>query len=143
MSPDLGLLVLRLVLGALLFGHGAQKLFGWFGGLGLATTTGFMGAHLRLRPAPFWALLGSLTEVGGGLLLAAGLLWPLGPVAVVAAMLMALTVHWPRFWAMDNGIEYPLVLLTAALALGLTGAGAYSLDQALNVRLPEPLTLGV
>jgi putative oxidoreductase len=138
---DLGLLLLRLVVGALLVGHGAQKLFGWFGGPGLAAATGMFGGHLRLRPALFWTVVGSLTEIGGGLLLAFGLLWPLGPVAVVAAMLMALTVHWPRFWAQDGGIEYPLVLLFAALALGLTGAGTYALDTALGVQLPEPISL--
>src|SRR5437763_7845371 len=140
MLVDLGLLILRVAVGALLFGHGSQKLFGWFGGPGLAGATGFFGAHLRLRPAAFWALVGSLTEVGGGLLLALGLLWPLGPVAIVAAMLMALTVHWPRFWAQDGGIEYPLMLLSAALALGLIGPGGYALDAAINVQLPAPLS---
>lgn len=137
---DLGLLVLRVVVGALLVGHGAQKLFGWFGGPGLAAATGMFGGHLRLRPARFWAVVGSLTEIGGGLMVAAGLLWPLGPVAVVAAMLMALTVHWPRFWAQDGGIEYPLVLLFAALAVGLTGPGSYALDSALSIQLPEPVS---
>ena len=141
MQLDLGLLLLRLVVGALLVGHGAQKLFGWFGGPGLAAATGLFGGHLRLRPALFWAVVGSLTEIGGGLLLAAGLLWPLGPVAIVAAMLMALTVHWPRFWAQDGGIEFPLVLLVVALAFGLTGPGLYSLDAAVQVHLPEPMSL--
>jgi putative oxidoreductase len=141
MFLDLGLLILRLAVGAFLFAHGAQKLFGWWGGPGLAGTTGFFGAHLRLRPAGFWALVGSLTEVGGGLLVVLGLLWPLGPVAVVAAMLMALTVHWPKFWAQEGGIEYPLLLLLAGLGLGLIGPGAYALDAAANVQLPAPSTL--
>src|SRR3954451_24277558 len=117
MLVDLGLLVLRLAVGALLFGHGAQKLFGWWGGPCLAGATGFFGAHLRLWPAGFWALVGSLTEVGGGVLVAFGLLWPLGPVAIVAAMLMAISVHWPAFWAQSGGIEFPLSLLLAGLAL--------------------------
>jgi putative oxidoreductase len=138
---DLGLLLLRLVVGAILVGHGTQKLLGWFGGPGLAAATGMFGGHLRLRPARFWAVAGSLTEIGGGVLLAVGLLWPLGPVAIVAAMLMALTVHWPRFWNQDGGIEYPLVLLFAGLAFGLTGPGSYALDAALNIRLPEPASL--
>src|SRR5215212_1905317 len=141
MYLDLGLLVLRLVVGALLFGHGAQKLFGWFGGPGLAQATDFFGAHLRLRPATFWALTGSVSEVGGGLLVAAGLLWPLGPVAIVAAMLMATTVHWPKFWAQEGGIELPLLLLSASLGIALTGPGAYALDRALGLQLPEPLAL--
>src|SRR3954463_16569289 len=141
MLLDFGLLILRLAVGAILFGHGAQKLFGWFGGPGLTAATGMFGSHLRLQPAPFWALVGSLTEVGGGLLLALGLLWPLGPVAIVAAMLMATTVHWPKFWAQDGGIELPLLLLSASLGLALTGPGAYALDRGLSLQLPEPLTL--
>jgi putative oxidoreductase len=138
---DLGLLLLRLVVGALLVGHGAQKLFGWFGGPGLAAATAMFGGHLRLRPASFWALVGSLSEIVGGVLLAAGLLWPLGPVAIFAAMLMALTVHWPKFWAQEGGIEYPLVLLAGALALGLTGPGSLALDAVFGLQMPEPLTL--
>jgi putative oxidoreductase len=136
MVLDVGLLVLRLVVGALLFAHGAQKLFGWFGGPGLASATGMMGAHLRLRPAPFWAFLGSFTEVAGGLLLAVGLLSPLGAIAIAAAMMMALTVHWPRFWAQNGGIEYPLLLLLAALGIGLTGPGQFALDAAFGIALP-------
>jgi putative oxidoreductase len=138
---DLGLLIMRLTLGALLFAHGAQKLFGWFGGPGLAGATGMFGAHLRLRPAAFWAVLGSLTEVGGGLLVALGLGWPIGPVAVVATMLMALTVHWPRFWAQNGGIEYPLVLLLSGVGLGLVGPGGYALDAAIGLQLPAPYSL--
>ena len=74
-------------------------------------------------------------------LTATGLLWPLGPVAIVAAMLMAITVHWPKFWAQDGGIELPLLLLTASLGLALAGPGAYALDRALSLQLPEPLAL--
>jgi putative oxidoreductase len=142
MSADLGILLLRLTVGLLLAGHGAQKLFGWFGGFGLAGTAGFFGGQLRLRPARFWTLLAGLSELGGGLLLALGLLTSLGSAAIAAAMLMAIIVaHWPRFWAMDNGIEYPLVLLAAAVGLGLIGPGAYSLDAALSTTLPHPAAL--
>jgi putative oxidoreductase len=141
MLVDLGLLILRVAVGALLFGHGAQKLFGWFGGPGLSGTTGMFGSHLRLRPAAFWAFVGSLTEVVGGLLMVAGLFAPLGSVAIVAAMLMALTVHWPRFWATDGGIEFPLLLLVAAIGIGLAGPGAFALDTVLGITLPAPITL--
>ncbi len=137
MSYELGLLGLRLVVGGLLFGHGAQKLFGWFGGYGLAGTSGFFGGQLRLRPATFWTALAGLSELGGGLLFAAGLLSPLGSLGIIAAMLMAIIlVHWPRLWATDNGSEYPLVLLTAAAAVGILGPGAYSLDAVLGIALP-------
>ncbi|MCC7371339.1 MAG: DoxX family protein [Chloroflexi bacterium] len=139
MSVDLGLLVLRVAVGLILFGHGAQKLFGWFGGPGLAAATAMFGGHLRLRPAPFWVLVGSLSEVVGGLLLVAGLFGPAGAVAVVAAMLVAITVHWPAFWAQQGGIEYPLVLLVVALTLAIVGPGAYSLDSVLGLQLQTPL----
>ena len=144
MTTDVGILLLRLVFGGLLIGHGAQKLFGWFGGYGLAGTSGYFESQLRLRPARFWTLLAGLSELGGGLLLALGLLTSLGAAGIVAAMLMAIiAVHWPQFWVMDNGIEYPLALLVVALGLGLTGPGAYSLDAALSTTLPHPTALVV
>lgn len=141
MPIDLGLLVLRVAVGAVVFGHGAQKLFGWWGGPGLAGAADFFGGHLRMRPAFFWAALGSFTEVAGGLLLILGLLGPAGSIAVVAAMMMAVTVHWPSFWAQQGGYEYPLVLLLAGLGLGIVGPGAYSLDAALGLQLLTPVTL--
>jgi putative oxidoreductase len=140
MAPDLGMLLLRLVLGGFLFAHGAQKLFGWWGGPGLAGTACFFGAHLRLRPASFWAWVGALSEAGGGLLVALGLLTPFGTAAMVAAMLMAVTVHWPSFWATEHGIEYPLVILGGTLAVALSGPGSYSLDALWGIALPEPTT---
>jgi putative oxidoreductase len=73
---DVGLLILRLVVGLLLAGHGAQKLFGMFGGHGLKGTSGWLGS-MGLRPAGIWALLAGLSELGGGVLLALGLLTPL------------------------------------------------------------------
>jgi len=141
MSSDLGILVLRLVVGGLMFGHGAQKLFGWFGGYGLAGTSGFFGAQLRLRPALFWTVLAGLTEAGGGLLLATGWLNPLGSLGIIAAILVALILaHWPRLWATDNGMEYHLVLIAAAATVALAGPGRYSLDAALGLALPAPIT---
>jgi putative oxidoreductase len=142
MSYDLGLLLLRLVVGGLLFGHGAQKLFGWFGGHGLAATSAFFGSQLRLRPAHLWTLMAGLTEAGGGLLVALGLLSPLGSLGIVAAMLVAIAlVHWGHLWIIENGIEYDLVLIASALAIALTGPGAYSLGAALGIALPALITL--
>ena len=83
-----GLLILRLVLGLIMAGHGAQKLFGWFGGHGLKATTEWVES-MGMKPAWFWGLMAGLTEFGGGVLLALGLLNPLGPLAIIAAMLVA------------------------------------------------------
>lgn len=141
MSVDVGLLILRVVVGLILAAHGSQKLFGWFGGPGLKGMSGWLGS-MRLRPAPFWGLMAALTEFGGGLLLALGILSPFGAVGVVSAMLMAIVLaHWPRFWASDGGLEYPLTNLVAALALGIAGPGRYSLDSALGIAFPAPSTL--
>jgi putative oxidoreductase len=142
MTYDVGVLILRLVVGGVMFGHGAQKLFGWFGGYGLTGTSGYFEGQLRLRPATFWTLLAGLSEAGGGLLLALGLLDPLGSLGIIASMLMAIVlVHWPRFWVTDNGIEYSLVLITAAFVAAIGGPGSYSLDAALRISLPAPATL--
>ena len=141
MNGEFGLLLLRLVVGGLLIGHGGQKLFGWFGGYGFAGTSLFMGNALRLRPAKFWTALAGLSEFGGGLLLAIGLLSPLGALGILAAMLTAIALtHWPRIWASDNGMEYPLVVVSVAAAVGIAGPGTFSLDWLLRIALPAPLT---
>src|SRR4051812_2929013 len=140
MALDLGLLVLRLALGGLLFAHGAQKLFGWWGGPGLAGTTGMFGSHLRLRPASFWALVGTLSETGGGLLVALGLLTPLGAAAMVAAMLMAVNVHWPRFFAQNGGYGDPFLILLSALGVGFSGPRGYSLGAPVWLAPAGPMT---
>ncbi len=138
----LGLLILRLVVGLILAAHGAQKLFGWWGGPGMTGWTQSV-QRLRIRPAQPWAWVAALSEFGGGLLLALGLLSPLGSLAIVGAMVVAIvTVHLSRgFWTNKGGYEFNLSLIAAAAALALTGPGPYSLDGALGIRLPEPLTL--
>src|SRR6266852_1394680 len=138
----LGLLILRLVVGLILAAHGAQKLFGWWGGPGMTGWTQSV-QRLRIRPAQPWAWVAALSEFGGGLLLALGLLSPLGSLAIVGAMVVAIgTVHLSRgFWTGKGGYEFNLSLIAAAVALALTGPGPYSLDSALGIHLPEPLTL--
>ncbi len=138
----LGLLILRLAVGLIIAGHGAQKLFGWWGGPGMNGWTQ-MVTRLRIRPAQPWAWIAALAEFGGGLLLALGLLSPLGSLAIAGSMIVAIaTVHLPRgFWVGKGGYEYNLAILAAIAALALTGPGAYSLDVALRLHLPEPVTL--
>lgn len=140
MALSIGLLILRLATGLLMFGHGAQKLFGWFGGRGIQGTIGMMN-KLHLRPAPVWAWLAALTETVGGLLFALGLLDPLGSLGIIAAMLMAMiTVTWPRFWGSQGGLEYNLLFVIPAVVEVFTGAGTYSLDHLLGIALPEPVS---
>jgi putative oxidoreductase len=131
---DAGLLIARFVFGLLMAAHGTQKLFGWFGGYGLTAVSGYFES-LGFRPGRFFALVASLTEVVGGVLVAAGFLGPIGPALVLSVMIVAaLTVHAQHgLFAASNGIEVPLLYGAAALALGLTGPGAYSLDGALGL----------
>jgi putative oxidoreductase len=100
-------------------------------------------AKLRIRPAVAWAWIAALSEFGGGLLLALGLLSPLGSLAIAGAMLVAIaTVHWANgFWSGKRGYEFNLALLAAVAAIALIGPGAYSLDGALGIHLPEPVAL--
>src|SRR5438876_2402289 len=131
---DTGLFVARVVFGSLMAAHGAQKLFGWFGGYGLAGTGGFFEA-LGFRPGRFFAAAAGLAETGGGLLVALGLFGPAGPALVVSVMIVAaVSVHWPHgLFAASNGIELPLLYGAAAAALALTGPGRFSLDALLGL----------
>ena len=139
---DLGLLILRFVFALLMIGHGTQKLFGWFGGYGLNGSSGFVASR-GFAPAKFWTATGSLAESVGGLLFLLGFLSPLGSIAIAAAMLTAIVgFHWPKFWASDGGYEHPLVMLTAAVAVGITGPGADALDTVLGTALP-PMVTGI
>ncbi len=132
----LGLLIVRVIVGLTVAAHGAQKLFGWFGGPGFARFSKGMQAQ-GLKPGSLWAAFAVLGELGGGLSLAFGLLTPLGAAGVFGAMLMAGSTHLANgFWNSKRGFEFPLTLLTVALALGLTGPGAYSLDALLELRWP-------
>ena len=144
MSLSLGLLVLRLVVGLTLAAHGAQKVFGWWGGPGFKTWAEGV-AKMRIRPAVPFAWLAALAELGGGLLLALGFLSPLGSLAIIGTMLVAIaTVHWPNgFWNAKRGYEFNLTLIAAVVAIGLAGPGTYSFDHAIGLNLPEPITFVV
>jgi len=130
---DLGLLVARLVFGALIAAHGAQKLFGWFGGYGLTGTGGFFES-LGFRPGRVFAAAAGLAEWFGGILLAFGFFEPVGAALVASVMIVAIvSVHWHNGVLAQGGIELPLLYAAAGSALALTGPGAYSLDAAFGL----------
>ncbi|MGF7030832.1 putative oxidoreductase [Paenibacillus mucilaginosus] len=130
----LGLLLVRLVVGLLFVGHGAQKLFGWFGGYGPKGTGGWMES-IGMKPGVLMAVLAGLMELIGGALFAAGLLTPLAAVLITLTMLGAIVkVHAQNgLWVTANGYEYPLVLIAVVIGVALTSAGAYSLDALLKL----------
>jgi putative oxidoreductase len=126
---NLGILIIRLVVGLTFMGHGAQKLFGWFGGHGLKGTGGFFES-IGIKPGYQMALLAGLAEFIGGALFALGLLTPLAGALIAGTMLVAIIkVHASNgFWASQNGYEFNLVLLAVAIGVALIGAGSYSID---------------
>ena len=133
-TPDvvmlsMGLLVARLVLGLAVAAHGAQKLFGWFGGLGLAGTAGFLD-QVGFRPGRLFAAVAAFAEVFSGVLMALGLLGPVGPALMISVMIVAMgAVHWSNgFVAMNDGVEVPVLYAVGATALALTGPGIFSVD---------------
>ena len=139
-TVSVAFLILRVVGGLTLAAHGAQKLFGWFGGSGpTKMAQGFQAQGLR--PGWLWVTLVILGEFGGGLLLALGFLTPLGAAGGFGAMFMAIVKsHWKNgFWNSKRGLEFPLALMTIAIAIGLAGPGAYSLDSFLGLKLAQPL----
>jgi putative oxidoreductase len=127
-----GLLLLRLVVGGTMFSHGAQKLFGWFGGGGPQGTAGFLGS-LGFRAPLLMATLAGLGEAGG-LAFAAGFLTPLAALGIAIVMINAITlVHWSKgFFNGNGGLEFPLILLTVAVAISATGPGRFSVDRAVG-----------
>jgi putative oxidoreductase len=128
------LLIARIIIGLGLFAHGAQKLFGWFGGYGVKGTGGFMES-LGFRPGSMFAAAAGLGEAGGGLLTALGLGGPIGPALIVMVMLVAIfSVHAPKgFWASNGGYEMNAYIIAGALALGFAGPGPFSVDGALGI----------
>lgn len=141
---DGGLFVLRLVMGGLMAGHGAQKLFGSFGGPGLEGTAGWLES-MGLKPGKPWAFAAALSEFGGGVLSTLGLFHPLGPLAATGGMIMATVKgHWGKpIWATQGGGELAVTDLAIALALALTGDGRFSLDHLLGIRLPRGLVIAI
>ncbi|MBI4538883.1 MAG: DoxX family protein [Gemmatimonadetes bacterium] len=138
---SIALLIARVLLGLGIAAHGAQKLFGWFGGYGLGGTAGFFET-LGFRPGRSFAAAAGLAEFGGGVLTAAGLLGPIGPALVILVMIVAMVaVHASHgFFVTNNGIEVPLLYAIGNLVLAFTGPGSYSLDAMLGLLTPSTAT---
>jgi putative oxidoreductase len=146
----IGRLLLRLTVGSLFFGHGTQKLFGWFDGHGLEATSN-MFESLGMRPGNRNAIAAGFAEAGGGAGIALGLATPLSAAALTSVMLTAINrVHLKNGpWAANGGYEYNIVLIAAVLTLVDVGPGELSLDHLLDNERSGPgwtlaaLALGV
>ena len=135
---SLALLILRGTVGGLLAGHGAQKLFGSFGGFDVEGTAGWLES-LNMRPGRQWAIIAGLSEFAGGAMTALGALNPLGPIMAMGAMLTAtFKVHRGKpIWVSAGGAELPAVNMAVLGALTLAGPGKLSFDGLLGIRLPR------
>lgn len=131
METDLGLLVMRLVLAALIAGHACQKLLGWFRGRGVRGTAPLFEAD-GLRPGALMVAAAGLSELGAALLLTLGLATPLASAMVVGAMTVAISTLWPKgVWAHLGGFEVPLVYALMAVGIAITGPGGWAIDALL------------
>ncbi len=131
---DVGILILRVVVGLALAAHGAQKLFGIFGGGGISRTSQFMES-LGFRPGRFFAYLLGIVELSAGAMFASGLFTPVAAVAIIGTMTAAsVAVHWKNgFFATDGGFELPFLIAVVAAAVAFTGPGYYSWDAWLEL----------
>jgi len=134
-----GRLIARTIIGGLFFGHGTQKLFGWFGGPGPEGTERMM-ENLELHPPKQQALLASWAETAGGAMLVLGALTPLAASMLTGSMVTAIRkVHLPQgLWNQNSGYEYNLALIAALAALIDGGPGSPSLDSALGIHCIGP-----
>ncbi len=137
--PSWSLLIVRVVLGAIFFAHGAQKVFGWFGGSGLKATIGYFQQALKVPPA--LGVLAALTECFGGAAVFVGFLSRPAALGLIIVMLVAVgKVHWRHGfflnWSLEqgkgHGLEMNLALIGMAAAVFVGGGGAFSLDRAIN-----------
>jgi len=130
---SIGLLVIRLVFGLTFAAHGTQKLFGWFGGYGIAGTGGFFES-IGIKPGKPMAVLAGLGEFAGGLLFALGLFVPAAAVLIVGTMVVAIATVTGKngYWATGDGYEYSVAIIAVAVGVALTGPGAYALGKLLG-----------
>lgn len=139
---DFGLFIGRVAVGALVAGHGVQKLFGWFEGPGLTQWNTMTESMMGMRPGRFWGTMQAVGEAGGGFLTALGFLNPLGPIGIATTMIAATYKgHWGKpIWAAKGGAELSVSYLAAAAIVATNGPGKYSLDAILGIRLPRWVT---
>jgi putative oxidoreductase len=125
-------LPVRLALGLIFIGHGAQKVFGVWGGPGWAKFTSIDAPFAFMRPAWLWLAMAAIAELLGGVLVLLGLLTRVGAFFLAVTMLVAMVgVHWGSFF-MPRGIEYTVALLGMSLALLIAGGGRFSVDERLQ-----------
>lgn len=131
----LGYPLIRIATGAILMPHGAQKLFGWFGGYGLTATGQYFESTLGMTPGFALALIAGIIEFFGGLALVLGFLTRPAAIAIVIFMVVALSTHVPNgfFWP-AGGFEYPLLWGLVALGIFFRGGDGFSLDS--KFRMP-------
>lgn len=128
-------LPIRLALGAIFIANGSQKVLGKFNGPGLRAWTAINTPYPFMRPAWLWMGAVAFAEFIGGILVLLGLLTRVGAFFIAMTMLTAIIgVHWPNFFAINNGFEYPLALLAMTVALLISGGGHLSIDKALTRR---------
>jgi putative oxidoreductase len=141
---DVGLLILRLVVGLTMAAHGAQKAFGLWKGPGWTGWTAVM-VRMGFRPANLWGVVSIAAELVGGLLLAAGLFTPFAGMALIGqSVVIVFKAHWARgFWSRDGGFEFPLSLAAGVVALVGTGPGRVSVDAALGLSYSAELRAGL
>ena len=141
---DVALLVLRIGVGLIFAVHGAQKLFGVWGGPGFAGWKGAM-THMGYRPAGAFAAVSATAEFAGGLLLAIGLFTPLAAFVLVAQSVVIIgAAHWRSgFFNKDNGYEFPLALATGVVAILLAGPGAVSVDAVLGLSIAPTVSVAL
>ncbi|MYY00423.1 DoxX family membrane protein [Streptomyces sp. SID486] len=129
-AGDCGLLLVRLTFGLFMAGHGAQKLFGLFGGPGL-TATGKGFDALGYHPGKLFAVIGGLSEFLGGLGLAVGLFTPLAAAALIGLMINAMVTVTAAhgLWESDGGVEYNVAIAVVAIAVAAIGPGRLAVDR--------------
>lgn len=144
MQPtDLGLLILRLVVGLTFAAHGAQKAFGWWNGPGLAAWRGAIG-RMGFQPVELFVALSIGAELVGGSLLALGLLTPLAGMIMIGQLVVIISkAHLPKgFWNTSGGYEYPLAIAASVIAITFVGAGSISVDHAVGLAYGDSLRAG-